>query len=327
MARGDQLGRQWQIIQHLIRVRGGVGAAELARRLDCHVRTIYRDLEALQVGGFPIYNDRRDGRNRWALLETRQDQTPIPLTARELFALYLSKSVLTPLKTTFFYDALESFFNKIRATLKPSQLAHLEAISQTFQTGFEPYRDYGAHRAALETITAAAIRKHCVRLDYAAMGRKTRSQRVVAPYKIWHLRGAIYIVGFCHLRQDVRIFALNRIQAVEKTEEAFEVPDDFDLTAFMGGGCGAFAGKPVTLRVWFAERIAGYIEERTWHPGQRIRRNPDGSIVYEAETALTAETRAWVLGWGAAARVLGPERLAAEIKAEAEQMAAAYRRS
>jgi predicted DNA-binding transcriptional regulator YafY len=327
MARGDQLGRQWQIIQHLIRVRGGVGAVELARRLGCHVRTIYRDLEALQVGGFPIFNDRRDGRNRWALLETRQDQTPIPLTARELFALYLSKSALTPLKTTFFYDALETFFNKIRATLKPSQLTHLEAISRTFQTGFEPYRDYGAHHAALETITEAAIQKRCVRLDYTAMGRKARTQRVVAPYKIWHLRGAIYVVGFCRLRQDVRIFALNRIHAVEKTEEAFELPDDFDLTAFMGGGFGAFAGRPVTLRIWFAEKIAGYIEERTWHPGQRIRRNRDGSIVYEAETALTAETRAWVMGWGAAARVLAPERLAAEIKAEAEQMAAAYRRS
>ncbi len=325
MARGDQLGRQWQMIQHLIRATDGVGAAELAHRLGCHVRTVYRDLEALQVGGFPIYNDQRDGRNRWALLDTFEDQVPIPLSPRELFALYFSKSLLTPLKTTFFYDALETFFKKLRATLKPPQLAYLEDISRTFQTGFEPYRDYGANRAALELITAAAMQKRCVRIDYAAMGRKTRSQRMVAPYKIWHFRGSIYLVGFCHLRQDVRIFALNRIQAVEKTEEAFEVPESFDATAFMGGGFGVFAGKPVRLRIWFAEKIAGYIEERIWHPGQTIQRNPDGSIVYEARAALTAETRAWVLGWGAGARVLAPKGFADELQSEAERMVARYR--
>jgi len=44
MARGDQLVRQWQMIQHLIRATDGVGAAELAHRLGCHVRTVYRDL-------------------------------------------------------------------------------------------------------------------------------------------------------------------------------------------------------------------------------------------------------------------------------------------
>jgi predicted DNA-binding transcriptional regulator YafY len=325
MARGDQLGRQWQIIQHLIRARDGVGAADLARRLGCHVRTIYRDLEALEVGGFPLYNDQRDGRNRWALLDTAQDQMPIPLSPRELFALYLSKSLLTPLKSTFFYDALETFFKKIRATLKPSQLIYLDDVRRTFQTGFEPYRDYGANRAALELITTAAIQKRCVRIDYGAMGRKTRLQRVVAPYKIWHFRGSIYLVGFCYLRQDVRIFALNRIHAVEKTEESFEVPENFDITAFMGGGCGAFAGKPARLRIWFAEKIAGYIEERTWHPGQSIRRHPDGSIIYEATAALTAETRAWVLGWGADARVLAPKRFADELQSEAERMVARYR--
>ena len=57
MARGDQLGRQWKIIQSLISSRRGKSAAELAQGLDCNPRTVYRDLEALQVAGFPIYTD------------------------------------------------------------------------------------------------------------------------------------------------------------------------------------------------------------------------------------------------------------------------------
>ena len=52
MARGDQLGRQWKIIQTLISSRRGKSAAELAQELECHPRTVYGDLEALQVARF-----------------------------------------------------------------------------------------------------------------------------------------------------------------------------------------------------------------------------------------------------------------------------------
>ena len=58
MARGDQLGRQWKIIQTLVSARQGKSAAELAEDLECHPRTLYRDLEALQVAGFPIYTEK-----------------------------------------------------------------------------------------------------------------------------------------------------------------------------------------------------------------------------------------------------------------------------
>ena len=54
MARGDQLGRQWRIIQTLISSRRGRSAAELAEEVECKPRTLYRDLEALQVAGFPF---------------------------------------------------------------------------------------------------------------------------------------------------------------------------------------------------------------------------------------------------------------------------------
>lgn len=54
MARGDQLARQWIIFQQLMSAKQGKTVNDLAADVDCHPRTVYRDLEALQVGGFPI---------------------------------------------------------------------------------------------------------------------------------------------------------------------------------------------------------------------------------------------------------------------------------
>ena len=61
MGRGDQPARQWRIIQTLISSKHGKTLADLVKEENCHRRTIYRDLEALQEPGFPIYQQHRDG--------------------------------------------------------------------------------------------------------------------------------------------------------------------------------------------------------------------------------------------------------------------------
>jgi Fe2+ or Zn2+ uptake regulation protein len=61
MGCGDQLARQRRIIQTLISSKHGKTVADLVKEENCHPRTIYRDLEALQEAGFPIYQERRDG--------------------------------------------------------------------------------------------------------------------------------------------------------------------------------------------------------------------------------------------------------------------------
>ena len=76
MARGDQLGRQWGIIQTLITSTLGKSAAELAEKIECHPRTVYQDLGVLQVAGFPIYNERVEGKDQ--MVTTGHRETPDP---------------------------------------------------------------------------------------------------------------------------------------------------------------------------------------------------------------------------------------------------------
>ena len=144
------------------------------------------------------------------------------------------------------------------------------------------------------------------------------------PYKIWFFNGTFYLIGYCHFRGEIRIFALDRIKILHQTKNTFEVPEDFNLEEFMGSSFGVFQGEPMRIKVWFSADIAGYIKEKIWHESQEIHPQDDGSIIFETEVAGTDEIRFWVMSWGSNAVVLEPESLRDEIKAEAEAKAIQY---
>jgi len=176
MARGDQLGRQWRIIQTLISSRTGKSAAELAEGLDCTPRTVYRDLEALQVAGFPIYTERVDGKNLWSLLDTVKHQMPVPFSLTELMALYFGRDMLKVFKDTAFYESLESLLQKVKTTLPPESIKYLENVEQTLYLAIKPYKDYGRFKEILNRVTDAALNHRTIEIVYFTMSRRKETR-------------------------------------------------------------------------------------------------------------------------------------------------------
>ena len=324
MARGDQLARQWKIIQTLTSSRMGKAASELAEVLHCHSRTVYRDLEALQAAGFPVYTDKVAGKNLWVLLDNAKRSIPIPFTLPELMALYFSRGMMGVLKDTVFYDSLASLFDKIKATLPGDCIDYLERIEKSLKVRSKPYKQYHRLRYIIEKVSEAAVQKKRIVIDYHTMSRNKNTRRKVAPYKIWFFDDTFYLIGNCGLREDIRIFAMDRIQKFEVTNESFEMPEDFNVEDFMKSSFGIFHGERVRISIWFAAEIAAYILERTWHETQEIQTLNDGSIIFKAEVAGIAEIKYWILKWGANAKVLKPDSLRAELRAEAEAMLGNY---
>ena len=105
--RGDQLARQWRLIQRLARSRYGVGLDDLAEDLGCVRRTVYRDLDALMFAGFPVVSEKRDGRVLYRFLESFQ-LGDTPFTADEVLALAFGEDLLRILEGTVFHDSIRS---------------------------------------------------------------------------------------------------------------------------------------------------------------------------------------------------------------------------
>ena len=326
MPRGDQIGRQWSIIQTLISSRMGKTAAELAEELECNPRTIYRDLEALQVAGFPIYTDRMEGRNLWSLLDTVRHEIPIPFSLTELMALYFSRDMLKVFKDTVFYDSLESLFQKIKTTIPPESKKYLKNVEQILHVGLKPYKEYSKFKEIINRVNEATQKKKSIDIVYYTMSRKKESKRKVDPYRIWFFNGTFYLIGKCHLRGEVRIFALDRIKILHLTKDSFVIPEDFNLDDFMRPSFGVFQGEPIKVKIWFHTDVAGYIKEKIWHESQEIHPQDDGSILFEAEVAGTDEIKFWTMSWGSKAEVLEPEPLRDEIREEAEVILERYKK-
>src|SRR4030042_6330129 len=138
---GDQLARRGRIIRAIESSPTGLTVAEIAKREETGIRTIYRDLEALQVAGFPLYNERVENANRWAFIDTFKFKIPAPFTLTELMSLYIYKDLVRFLKGTPFFDSLDSVFKKIQSTLPPQALSYLDQIQSVFHVGINPHKE------------------------------------------------------------------------------------------------------------------------------------------------------------------------------------------
>lgn len=324
MARGDQLSRQWKIIHSLIASMNGRSAGELAQDLECHRRTVYRDLEALQMAGFPLYTQQEGGRTYWSILNAPRQQMPLPLSLTELMALYFGRNMLRIFKGTAIDDALGTLFEKVKATLPEEYTEYLDRLTGSLEIGIKAHKPYGEFQKVLDDAQQAVQEKRYTEMSYYSMGRKTLTHRRVAPYKVWFYDETFYLIGFCELRQQIRLFAIDRIEHLKLQNHHFEPPDDFDANEFMHSSFGVFQGDPVNVRIRFSSDIAGYIMEKIWHPSQAITTRSDGSIIFEAQVAGLQEIKFWVLRWGAGAMVLEPVELRQAVAGEIQAMAAKY---
>ena len=318
--RGDQLVRQWRILRTLESSKKGVTAAELAAEEGCHPRTIWRDIEALQAAGFPLYSEKDGHKSRWNFVEGYKFHLPVPFTVTELMSLYFYRDVLGVFKGTVFYDSLNELFRKVKSTLPPESLSYLRRIEQTFHIGFKPFKDYSEFKEIINQINEAVLEGRVIEMSYYSMSSGRETTRKVDPYKVWIFNGTLYLIGWCHVHDEVRMFVLDRIRLLHVTDARFIPPDGFDLDEYMQDAFGVIRTDAEKVVIRFDPALERYVRENIWHPSQVFKKYKDGSLRMTIEVGGLREVMGWVLGFGRQAEVLAPAHLR---RAVAEELAAA----
>lgn len=322
--RGNQVARQWKILKLLESHMRGLSAAQISARLGVPVRTVYRDLEAIHEAGFPIYNDREDKNSYWKFVEGFRTDLPLPLTATELMSLHMSRDTLRVFEGTVFQESIESLFEKVQASLSPETIRYMDNVSQRFRVGMGPVKDYRHLGDQISALSDATANRKQVEICYKALSTGEEHTRTVNPYQVWAMNGCFYLIGHCHLRNNIRTFAMDRIKDFTVQDSSFDMPCEFCLDDYLQTAFRVMTGKPEVVKVWFRASAAQVVKERIWHPTQEIREQEDGSIIVTLEVPINYEVISWILGFGSAAKVLVPESLRDYIETELRASLAEY---
>ncbi len=126
--RGDQIARQWQLLQALAGRSGGAPARDLARELTVSVRTVYRDLEILERVGIPLVQDREGRQVCWRLLEPRSLRLGPAFSVEEVAALYMARLCFQREGEDTWDEAITRVISKIERVLPRRILARLPEL-------------------------------------------------------------------------------------------------------------------------------------------------------------------------------------------------------
>lgn len=221
MPRNDQVTRQWYLLRELESGKG-LTLREMRQRLpeeiQRHDRTLRRDIEALEAAGFPITTNSINGQTRWKLIEGFHQVPALSFSPTELMSLAFSRNLLKPLEGTAIQASLSSALNKAAAALPPQGVDYVHEMERVFSVGLGPHKSNREHRDKIDRITEAISRARTAQIRYFSASRNATSRREVDPYRIWYAAGGLYLIAYCHLRRDVRMFVVERVGAMKRSK-------------------------------------------------------------------------------------------------------------
>lgn len=302
----------------------GATVYDLAARARTSLRTAQRYLEALKAAEEPIYDEWDGKRKIWRLMPTARRES-ITLSTSQMLSLFLSRRVFDFLAGTGFKEDLDELFERLELTLRIQDFVAARDLHRKIHDVNEAPHKYAGRSEHVNDILTALLKEQRLEVthDSVSRGRKTF---LLDPYTLVVYKKGLYLAGFSHAHDQVRIFALDSFRDVAwKRGDGFEYPASWDPGHEYAGSFGLVRGPtPTAVRIFFTDKVARFVERRQWHPSATVRQ-VKGGIELDLLVHGTQELTSWVLGFGAQAEVLAPASLRAEILAELTQAQIRYR--
>jgi len=299
-----------------------VNCTMLMHALEVSRKTVVRDIAFMRDRlELPIEFD--SGVQAYRYTEKVNAFPTVNVTEGELLALLVAQRALEQYRGTPFHHQLEVAFGKLAGGLRDkisfSPADELSAVS---------FKNIGLGKTDLTVfnpLSAAVLKGVEVGFDYRKPGETKSGLRRVQPYHLANRENSWYLIAYDLERSALRTFALPRIGAVVATTTEFERPEDFSPEKFFSSALGVMGGEgdfKVVIR--FDATVAERVREREWHESQEMREVAGGGLEVKLRLGALSEVEQWVLGWGAAAEVVGPAELRESVKNTVTALAKIY---
>jgi proteasome accessory factor B len=298
-------------------------ASELARELEVSRRTIFRDLNMLEMAHVPYYFDTE--RHRYQISQ-HFFLPPIQLTLTEALALLtltgrLRTSSQVPLLSQSARAAV-----KLEGALPAPMRQEVGALVDRLSVRLAPTARQGGLDAMFDDLAAAIAARKVCRMVYLSFQERKQLALTVHPLRLVFVHRAWYLIAYSVRHHEVRTFKLSRVRTLTPTRATFRSPADVDADTHFGDAwCMIPEGTLYDVHLHFEPKVAGNVAEVRWHRSQRVEWNDDGSMEFCVRVDGLGEITWWVLGYGDQVEVVAPAALRRKVAAVAMAMAERHR--
>lgn len=291
-----------------------VGAQELAEMFEVSPRTIYRDIDSINLAGIPIRSTPGVGGGFEILPNYKMDKKVFSST--DLSAILMGLSSVSNLVQG---NDLVNAMAKVKSFMPADRAKDIEVKASQLHIDMSPWTGNRTIQPYLEMIQAALLKNQLLSFDYAdSHGNKT--SRIVEPYQLVLKGGHWYWQGYCLERKDYRLFKLTRMTNLQLLEKTF-VPREYQKPQLEFNDVLATMQVEITLRVHRSvmDQVLEYCAYENF--------SPDGKEYYIARFPFIENDYSYniLLSFGNKCECLEPKHIREGMRRRVQEMGELYR--
>ena len=291
---------------------------EMGERVGVSRRTAFRDLSLLNQAGLRFDYD-RDSKRYSA---SKHSLLP-PVTLSHAEALTLMMAIRYVLERPWCVDpaAARAASLKLASMLPPSLVDYCWKMLSGVEVARGQVSDSTAIVDTLSFLQSAVAEKRPVEMRYDSYYEGKVIDDTIHSYRVLFIHRGWYVIARSERDERISTYKIERFLHMKLASKQFVVDESFDLEDYFGHAWRMIRGdRRYPVRIRFAPRVAGNVDEVIWHRTQRTLYEDDGWLLFEVEVDGLDEIVWWILGYGDQAEVLDPPELRKMIRQHAHGM-------
>ena len=281
-----------------------VRASEIAERFEISLRTVYRDIRALEESGVPIGAEAGVG----YFLMDNYKLPPVMFTKEEASALLFGEKLVEKMSDDGMKTEFCSALFKIKAILNPEEKDRLEKLYSQISVLNYTSSNINFNRLFLSEIQQALVSKHVLEIDYQAGYGAPATKRLVEPIGLCNYSRRWHLFAWCRLRSEYRDFRLDRIQDLRISTENFKGKQHISMDEFIRQ-LNVISDKANISLIIKTKKIKLIDESKYWYGFTEEEKVDDQTSRLRFANSELRGFATWILSSGSYAKVEEPEEL------------------
>lgn len=286
-------------------------------------KTIGRDIDSLSGICF-ISEEERNGKTYYTADKFRLRD--ITFTSPELISLSFILELLKPYQHMTMGRQARELIHKLFDNTTNLNKEFIKHFSDLITVNTNDFIIDAVNPVIEEQLQSAIRNKNKVHIVYRSFGADEDTVRIIHPYELLINDGALNVVAFCELRNNIRDFRVSRIKDLTPLDKGFELMKDYNIKNSRNKFIHLSGSSTEQVKLAFEGITARYIQEYEADLADEIKQTEKG-IIFVRNTAITDELIRWILQFGSNVQVLKPPALRERIAAELSKALSNYNNS